>query len=110
MRKAKLVVGHLINDKLIVKSVTTSQKDLEWLKWLETEELVDFFEELLQLVTHISEGKKEAAQLSMFLADWRETALLNSEPEVLADIVEAEQELDAGGGTPWHQLKAELGL
>ena len=45
-----------------------------------------------------------------FLADWRETALINSEPDVLADIVEAEQELDAGGGKPWSQIKKEIGL
>ena len=41
---------------------------------------------------------------------WRETALINSEPDVLADIAEAEQELDAGGGKPWEQIKREIGL
>ena len=60
MKKSKLVVGHLMNDQLLVKSVTTS-KHLDWLKWLEAEELVEFFGELLKLVTQISEGKKDAA-------------------------------------------------
>ena len=109
MKKSKLVVGHLMNDQLLVKSVTTS-KHLDWLKWLEAEELVEFFGELLKLVTQISEGKKDTATLSIFLADWRETALINSEPDVLADIAEAEQELDAGGGKPWSQIKKEIGL
>ena len=109
MRKPKLVVGHLMNDQLFVKSVTIS-KSLEWLKWLNPEELVEFFEESLKLMTQISEEKKDAATLSAFLADWRETALINTEPDVLADIAEAEQELDAGGGKPWSQIKKEIGL
>ena len=109
MKKPKLVVGHLMNDQLLVKSVTTP-KHIDWLKWLETEELVEFFEEFLKLMTQISEGKKDVATLSTFLADWRETALINSEPKVLADIIEAEQELDARGGKPWSQIKQEIGL
>ena len=109
MKKPKLVVGHLMNDQLLVKSVTTS-KHLDWLKWLETDELVEFFAELLKLVTHISEGKKDAETLSIFLDEWRETALINSEPEVLADIAEAQQELAAGGGKTWDQIKKEIGL
>lgn len=109
MKKPKLVVGHLMNDQLLVKSVTTP-KHIDWLKWLETEELVEFFGEFLKLMTQISEGKKDVATLSTFLADWRETALINSEPEVLADIAEAEQELDAGGGKPWSEIKKEIGL
>ncbi|MCY4570237.1 MAG: hypothetical protein OXD49_18265 [Candidatus Poribacteria bacterium] len=109
MKKPKLVVGHLTNDQLIVKSVTTS-KHYEWHKWLEPEELVEFFGELLKLVTQISEGKKDADTLTIFLSGWRETALINSEPDVLADIAEAERELDAGGGKPWSQIKEEIGL
>ena len=109
MKKPELVIGHHINDRLVVKSIVTS-KNLDWLKWLDTKEVVEFFEELLKLLAQISEGKKDAATLSIFLADWRETALINSEPDVLADIAEAEQELDAGGGKPWSQIKKEIGL
>ena len=88
----------------------TEEDILDWHKWLEPEELVEFFEELLKLVTQISEGKEDAETLAVFLADWRETALINSEPDVLADIAEAERELDAGGGKPWSQIKKEIGL
>lgn len=109
MKKPKLVVGHLINDQLLVKSVATS-KSFDWLKGLETEELVEFFAQLLMLVTQISKKKKDAAVLSAFLAEWRETALLNLEPEVLKDIAEAERELDAGGGKAWSLIKEEIGL
>ena len=109
MKKPKLVVGHLMNDQLLVKSVTTS-KHLDWVRWLDTEELVEFFAALLKLVSQISEGKKDTETLSIFLAEWRETALINSEPEILADIAEAQQELAAGGGKTWTQIKKEIGL
>ena len=109
MKNPKLVVGHLMNDQLFVKSVRTS-KHLNWLKQLDAEELVEFFAELLKLVTQISEGKKDAQTLSLFLHEWHETALLNSEPGVLEDIIEAEKELDAGGGKPWSLIKKEIGV
>ena len=88
----------------------TEEDLLDWHKWLEPEELVEFFEELLKLVTQISEGTEDAETLAFFFADWRETALINSEPDVLADIAEAERELDAGGGKSWSQIKKEIGL
>lgn len=46
-----------MNDQLFVKSVKTA-KHLNWLKQLDPEELVEFFAELLKLVTQISDGKK----------------------------------------------------
>ena len=109
MENPKLVVVHLLNDQLFVKSVPTS-KTLGWLKQLDPEELVEFFAELLKLVTQISDGKKDAETLSIFLSEWHETALLNSEPEVLQDILEAEMELDSGGGKAWSLIKKEIGL
>ena len=109
MKKPELVIGHHINDRLIVKSIVTS-KNLDWLEWLDTKEVVEFFEKLLKLIAQISEGKKNAKTLVIFLSEWRETALINSEPGVLADIAEAEQELDAGGGKPWSQIKKEIGM
>ena len=98
-----------MNDQLLVKSVTTS-KHLDWLKWLEAEELVEFFGELLKLVTQISEGKKRRCNTFDFSCRLARNSLINSEPDVLADIAEAEQELDAGGGKPWSQIKKEIGL
>ena len=109
MRKPELVIGHEINGRLIVKSILTA-KNLDWLEWLDTREVVEFFEELLKLLAQISEGKKDTKTLPIFLSEWRETALINSEPDVLADIAEAERELDAGDGKPWSQIKKEIGL
>lgn len=96
-----------MNDQLLVQSVAPS-KSFDWLKWLETEEFVEFFAELFKLLTRISEGRKDAETLSIFLSEWREIALINSEPDVLADIFEAQQELAAGGGKKWAQIKKEI--
>ncbi len=109
MKNPKLVVGHLIGDQLLFKSIATS-KSLDWLKWLDTDDLVEFLAELFRLVTLISQGKKEAEKLSLFLSEWRETALLNQESDVLEDIMAAEKELDAGGGKAWSRIKTEIGI
>lgn len=98
-----------MKDQLYVKSFTTS-KHLSWIKNLKSEELVEFFDELLKLVIFISEGKKDVETLTFFLDEWRETALLNLEPDIIEEIAEAEKELDAGGGKEWSQIKKEIGL
>ena len=68
MKKPKLVVGQLTDDALLVKSITTS-KHFDWVKWLEPEEFVAFFADLLKLAKRISEGKKDAATLSIFFSE-----------------------------------------
>lgn len=109
MKKNELVVGHHVNGRLVVKSIVPPNS-LDWIEWLETKEFVEFFEELLTQLSQISEEKKDATTLSTFLSEWRETALINTEPDILADIAEAEQELDADGGKKWSQIKKEIGL
>lgn len=46
--------------------------------------------------------------MTVFLDEWRETALLNLEPDIIEEIAEAEKELDAGGGKEWAQIKKEI--
>ena len=119
MKEAKLVVGYLIEDEMLVKSVKIS-KPLDWISSLVVEELVPFFEELLELIAQISEGKEDSETLRTFLDHWRETALesedyariweslppllqrvlLHPESDVLASMTEAEQELDS----PWIDI------
>ncbi len=119
MKKAKLVVGYLIEDEMLVKSVKIS-KPLNWISSLVVEELVPFFEGLFELIAQISEGKEDSETLRTFLDHWRETALesedyariweslppllqrvlLHPESDVLSDMTEAEQELDS----PWVNI------
>ncbi|MBC8235250.1 hypothetical protein H8E77_37370 [bacterium] len=109
MGTPKVVVGRLIDDSLIFKPVAIS-KTADWLKWLESNELVEFTADLLKLVEQIAKGRKSSTELALFLSKWRETALLNQETDVLRDIVEAEEELNIGGGKDWSLLKKEVGL
>ena len=119
MKEAKLVVGYLIEDEMLVKSVKISEP-LDWISSLVVEELVPFFEELLELIAQISEGKEDSETLRTFLDHWCETALesedyariweslppllqrvlLHPDSDVLADMTETEQELDS----PWIDI------
>lgn len=109
MGTPKVVVGRLIDNRLIFKPVAIS-KTTDWLKWLDSDELVEFTADLLKLVEQIAKGRKKPAEIALFLSEWRETALLNQEADVLRDITEAEEELNAGGGKDWSLLKKEIGL
>ena len=110
MKHPKLVVGYLMNDELFVKSVPLS-KSHDWLKWLEVEELTEFFWELLKLVTQISEEKENSETLKVFLDLWREEALAkeNNAPfwESLRDSLEAT--LEGENDAPfWESLRDSL--
>ena len=110
MKHPKLVVGYLMNDELFVKSVPLS-KSHDWLKWLEVEELTEFFGELLKLVTQISEEKENSETLKVFLDLWREEALAkeNKAPfwESLRDSLEAT--LEGENDAPfWESLRDSL--
>ena len=110
MKHPKLVVGYLMNDELFVKSVPLS-KSHDWLKWLEVEELTEFFAELLELVTQISEEKEDSETLEVFLDLWREAGLAkeNEAPfwESLRDSLEAT--LEGENDAPfWESLRDSL--
>lgn len=44
----------------------------------------------------MAKGKKDSFELAVFLSEWRETALLNQETDVLKDIAKAKEELNTG--------------
>lgn len=54
--------------------------------------------------------KKTLNYFQFFSPNGVKLQLINSEPGVLADIVESQQELAAGGGKEWTQIKVELNL
>lgn len=74
MKQPKLVVGFLMDDEMIVKAAKIP-KPAKWLTQVEIEDLVEFFEGLLELTTRISEGKEDSESLPIFLGLWREAAL-----------------------------------
>ncbi|MYB95564.1 hypothetical protein F4054_01750 [Candidatus Poribacteria bacterium] len=74
MEKPELVVGYLMNGGAFIQSIKVP-KLLDWIKHLEPEELIAFFQDLLELVIQIPRGKEDVEALEEFLAYWRELAL-----------------------------------
>jgi hypothetical protein len=109
MGNPKVVVGRLLDNRLLFSPIRVS-KATDWLKLLDFDELAEFTTDLLTLVAQIADEKKDVTLLIRFLDEWRETALLSQETDVLLDIAEAEKELNAGGGKEWAIIKKEIGL
>ena len=74
MNKPELVIGYLMNGGAFIQSIKVP-KLLDWIKHLEPEELIAFFQDLLELVIQIPRGKQDVEALEEFLAYWRELAL-----------------------------------
>ena len=74
MKKPEFVIGYLMKGGAFIQSIKVP-KLLDWFKHLEPEELIAFFQDLLELVIQISSGKEEVETLEEFLAYWREIAL-----------------------------------
>ena len=95
MENSKIVVGQLIDDEMLVKVVPTPEH-LEWIKWLDPEELTAFFEELLNLVTQIAQEKEPSETLTIFLDQCRANAAINAKlygsqniTDTVQDVVDA---------------------
>ena len=44
------------------------------------------------------------------LSDWLATAEVLADPEALTALLAAKQSVERGEGTPWEELRADLGL
>jgi hypothetical protein len=105
----KLVLGSYEADNLLMETFDIPER-MQWLTFLHVGELVQFVKELFETILAVNAGERTIQELSRFLDEWHETALLNHEQDVLQDLHEAEWELDSGGGKEWGVLKKELGL
>ena len=74
MEKPELVIGYLMNGGAFIQSIKVP-KLLDWIKYLEPEELIAFFQDLLELVIQIPARKEDVESLEEFLTYWRELAL-----------------------------------
>ena len=66
MKKPEFVIGYLMNGGAFIQSIKVP-KLLDWFKHLEPEELIAFFQDLLELVIQISSGKEMLRHLRNFL-------------------------------------------
>lgn len=91
MKKPELVIGYLMNGGAFIQSIKVP-KLLDWIKHLEPEELIAFFQDLLELVIQMLSGKQDIEALEEFLGYWRELALESDSAlgEIHTDPEEAE--------------------
>ena len=79
MKKPELVIGYLMDGGAFIQSIKVPQL-LDWIKHLEPEDLIAFFQDLLELVIQISRGKEKVETLEEFFGYWRELALEAEDP------------------------------
>ena len=109
MKKPELVIGYLMNGGAFIQSIKVPTL-LDWIKHLEPEELIAFFQDLLELVIQIPRGKEDVEALEEFLAYWRELALESDSAlgETHTDPEEAEIAAQAAD-ILWKSLADSLG-
>ena len=107
VKNSKIVVGHLIEDEMLVKAVTTPEH-LQWLKWLDPEELTAFFEELLNLATQIAQEKEPSETLTIFLDQSRANAAINAELYGSKNITDTVQEVADALGIDIDEVGQEV--
>ena len=80
-----------------------------WLKHFNSEELAEFFTELLDAMYR---GHRDGdwAFVADVIENWKATANVEADPAVVAGIEQGLAELEEGQGVSWTQLRAELEL
>ena len=73
MEKPELVIGYLMNGGAFIQSIKVPRL-LDWIKHLEPEELIAFFQDLLELILQVTSGKENVETFEEFLDYWRELA------------------------------------
>ena len=89
MQKPELVIGYLMKGGTFTNTIKVPQL-LDWIKYFEPEDLITFFQDLLELIIQISKGKENVDTLAEFLGYWRELAL-ETEREFSEDYTDPEE-------------------
>lgn len=80
-----------------------------WLKHFSGEEMADFFAELLDALNQ-SQQTGDWVCVTEVLQSWKETASIKADSVVTASVKQGLEELAAGQGVSWAELKKEMGL
>ena len=92
MKHPKVVVGYFIDDEMFVRAVTPPEY-LEWIKWLDSDEIIEFFEGLLNLVAQISQKKERGEALTIFLGGWRAVATTREDLYISEEIDDLDEDV-----------------
>jgi len=90
-------------------SIFALPKSFVWLKHFSSEELAEFFAELLDAM-YQGQGEGDWSSVADVIENWKATANIEANPSVVAEIEQGLAELEEGQGISWMELRAELDL
>jgi hypothetical protein len=90
-------------------SIFALPKSFAWLKHFNSEELAEFFAELMNAMYH-SQHDGDWSSVADVIENWKATANIEADPAVVAGIEQGLAELEEGQGISWMELRAELDL
>jgi len=90
-------------------SIFALPKSFVWLKHFSSEELAEFFAELLDAM-YQSQHAGDWSSVADVLENWKATANIEADPSVVARIEQGLTELEEDQGISWAQLRTELAL
>jgi hypothetical protein len=90
-------------------SIFALPESFVWLKHFNSEELAEFFTELLDAMYR---GYRDGdwSFVADVIENWKATANVEADPAVVAGIEQGLAELEDGQGISWTELRAELKL
>ena len=90
-------------------SIFALPKSFVWLKHFNSEELAEFFTELMDAMYR---GQRDGdwSSVTNVIENWKATANIETDPSVVAGIEQGLAELEEGQGISWTELRAELEL
>jgi hypothetical protein len=90
-------------------SIFALPKSFAWLKHFNSEELAEFFAELMDAM-YQSQRDGDWSSVADVIENWKATASIEADPAVVAGIEQGLAELEEGQGISWTELRAELDL
>lgn len=90
-------------------SIFALPESFVWLKHFSSEELAEFFAELLDAMYR---GQRDGdwSSVTDVIENWKATANIEADPTVVSGIEQGLAELEEGQGISWTELRAELEL
>ena len=90
-------------------SLFTLPQSFIWLKHFSSEEIAEFFTELLEAI-YRSPETGDWTSIDEVIESWKATANIKAEPNVVEELKQGLSELQEEQGISWEELRQELKL
>jgi len=90
-------------------SIFALPKSFAWLKHFNSQELAEFFAELMDAM-YQSQHDGDWSFVADVIENWKTTASIEADPAVVVGIEQGLLELEEDQGISWTELRAELNL